>query len=88
MKKFVCLLMVVTMVLALGITVYARYELCPDCEVALVNGSWTEPGQAYCETCRDEYDVTEHYRGEICPDCGEYQSKRLVKVTGSCPDCD
>ena len=61
MKKFVCLLMVAMMILALGITVYARYELCPDCEVALVNDSWTEQGQDFCESCKTEYDVREHY---------------------------
>ena len=84
MKKFTCLLMVAMMVLALGITAYARYEGCPDCETKLVNDSWTDSDWLYCEVCDTEYKVTYHYEGEVCPDCGVIQSSELVKVTGSC----
>lgn len=32
MKKFVCLLMAAMLVLAMSVTVFARYEVCPECE--------------------------------------------------------
>lgn len=86
MKKFVCLLMVVTMVLALGITVYARYELCPDCEVALVYGSWTEPtSRKFCDECGKKVAAEYECEGWYCSQCGIgqiYDSRELVLSCG------
>ncbi len=86
MRKFICLLTVAMMILALGVTAYARYELCPDCEVALIYGDWIEPtSRKYCEKCVRRVSAEFECEGWYCPLCGVgqiYDSRELVLSCG------
>lgn len=71
MKKFVCLLMVATLALTLSIAVFARYEVCPEC-----NGRMTETVRTYTTYVQCPIDpsmrdkVTAHDYTLKCGDCG------------------
>ena len=74
MKKFLCLLMVAMLMLALSITAFARWEVCPEC-----NGRMTERttekvvGTTTCPVTGD-------------PDMQDERIK--VTTTWSCTSCD
>lgn len=74
MKKVVCLLMVTTMILALSITAFARWEVCPDCNGRLVEvGSHEkDAGEGVCNhgIASEGYYVVIEME---CEDCGHYE---------------
>lgn len=92
MKKIISLIMVIAMLAAMSVVVWARYELCPDCEVRLVSDTWTgddDDGEVKnCKYCGQPYWVTYVYRGLVCPECGEHPYITDVSTTGSCPHCN
>lgn len=73
MKKALCMMMVTMLVLALGITVYARYEVCPICEGRMTESSYTKSKTVPCEITDDpdmkDTIVTTYYVLK-CGDCG------------------
>ncbi len=91
MKKIISLIMVIAMLAAMSVVVWARYELCPDCEVKLVNSTWTDDNEGEmvnCEYCKQPYWAAYVYRGLVCPECEVYQYRTRIGTTGSCPHCN
>lgn len=85
MKKFACLLVVAMMVLALGITAYARYELCPECEVALVTETHRTAKSVKCPVVSGKYDYWYYtWSVEECPECGEWLAQDLIAQEYKC----
>lgn len=82
MKKFVCLLMVAMLVLAMGVTAYARAIKC-ECG-----------GNCVARNIKRESDVVPHYShwdtvettttDYICQDCGNLEETTVVTST-YCP---
>ncbi len=92
MKKFVCLLMVTMLVLAMGVTAFARAEMCDngDCTGTLRPHTWTEKGESGDEECPIHDGgpgiPTYYYKDYICDVCGDGYTVHY-KTTVAC-DCD
>ena len=87
MKKITALLLVALMLAAMSVAVFARYEVCPEC-----NGRMTETVKStylYTKPCKVSDDPTmtdEWYKDTTtlrCTSCGYYET-----YTGlPCADC-
>ena len=90
MKKLVCLLMVTMLVLAMGVSVYARYELCPDCEVALITTRHhTTSDDIDCPVVKGKHDYWYYtWRVEECPECGTWLAQDLIAQEYRCGHTD
>lgn len=86
MKKFVCLLMVATLALALSVAIFARGEPC-DCGGYITYSNKTKKWTEECCLEGKTHTVTERYRVYACDTCGDVLWEDLVSTTYSCGLC-
>lgn len=86
MKKFVCLLMVAMLMLALSVTVFARGEPC-ECGGYITYSSYTDRWTEECCLEGKTHTVTERHRVYGCDSCGDELWDDIISVTYSCGIC-
>lgn len=88
MKKFVCLLMVAMLMLAMGVTAFARAEPCENgnCPGTLELHYHTEEGdEVGCPIHEDGIGVEIlHYKDYICDTCGDLAYSVYARTTVKC----
>lgn len=90
MKKFLSVLLLLTLLLSLSVSVFARYEVCPECGGRLdYETKMVYDREVLCEVM--EEDDIYHSRYKIydrpyCLDCGYYESTwNFVEYYIDCP---
>lgn len=91
MKKFLSVLLLLTLLLSLSVSVFARYEVCPECGGRLKVETREEPTgrRVLCSVMEpedqiyhNEYKVLERL---ICRSCAYVESWVLIGYTVDCP---
>jgi len=91
MKKFVCLLMVAMLMLALSVAVFARGEPCeePGCDGYITYSYYTEKGPAeYCSATGGTHCLVSRHQVYACDSCPNELWDDVISTYYSCGLCD